>query len=159
MSKILRATNSNIMEFAMLVNGQGGCTSPNSPIIPLIGLNQVDSPGYFDDKGLPSGGHWDALAFPGLKDDRVFALEISGDDLAPIYRDGDVIVVSPNASLRRGDRIVGKSREGGVIIKTLHRRTARVIELLPFALDAEDDVVVFNVEDLEWIGRIVWASQ
>ncbi|WP_137388373.1 S24 family peptidase [Rhodoligotrophos defluvii] len=156
-AKILRATGSNIVEFAMLVNGQGGCASPNSTIVPLIGLAQVESSGYFDAKGLPSGSHWDALAFPGLNDQRVYALEVNGDEHDPIYRDGDVIVVSPTASLRRGDRVVFKQRDGKVLIRTLYRRTARVLETLP--LDGEGTPATTPLEKVEWVARIVWVSQ
>jgi phage repressor protein C with HTH and peptisase S24 domain len=156
-AKILKATGSNIVEFAMLVNGQGGCAAPNSTIIPMIGLNQSDSSGYFDDKGLPTGSHWDALAFPGLKDQRIYGLEINGDDYAPVYRDGDVLVVSPTSTLRRGDRIVMRYRDGKMAIRTLCRQTARVLETVGFK--ADEAPVTDPLERLAWFARIVWVSQ
>ncbi|WP_342640632.1 S24 family peptidase [Rhodoligotrophos ferricapiens] len=156
-AKILRATGSNIVEFAMLVNGHSGCASPNSSIIPLIGLAQVESSGYFDTKGLPSGSHWDALAFPGLSDQRVYALEINGSEYDPIYRDGDVIIISPTASLRRGDRMLYRQQDGKVFIRTLYRQTARVLETTP--LDGSGDPTSTPLETIEWTARIVWTSQ
>jgi len=156
-AKILRATGSNIVEFAMLVNGHGGCASTNSSIIPMIGTSQVDSSGYFDDKGLPIGSHWDALAFPGLNDQRIYGLEVNGDKYAPVYRDGDVLVISPTAALRRGDRIVCKYRDGTMAIRSLCRQTARVLETVGFQ-DAEMPITD-PLEHIAWFARIVWVSQ
>ena len=44
-----------------------------------------------------------------VNDEHAYALEISGDSMTPAYRDGDVIVVSPGAPIRRGDRVVVKT--------------------------------------------------
>ena len=55
------------------------------------------------------------------------SLEISGDSMAPVYRDGDRIVVSPAADVRRGDRVVVKTRKGEVMAKQVaapHRAEA-----------------------------------
>ena len=74
------------------------------------------------------------FALPAAEDKRAFALEISGDALAPAYRDGDIILVSPRAPIRRGDRVVVKTKAGEVTVATLKRRTAKAVELQP--LDA-----------------------
>jgi len=42
-------------------------------------------------------------------------LEITGDSMLPVYRDGDRILVSPQGSLRRGDRVVAKTHAGEVM--------------------------------------------
>ena len=52
-----------------------------------------------------------------------------GDSMQPAYRDGTVIVVSPAAPIRRGDRVVVKTTDGEVMVKELKRRTAKSIEL------------------------------
>ena len=49
--------------------------------------------------------------------------------MEPAYRDGAVILVSPAASIRRGDRVVVKTKEGEVMVKELKRRTAKTVEL------------------------------
>ena len=77
--------------------------------------------------------------------------------MEPVYRDGDIVVVSPAASLRRGDRVVARTREGEVLAKWLGRLGARRIELHSFNSDHEDYVLARS--DLDWIARIVWASQ
>ena len=49
--------------------------------------------------------------------------------MQPAYRDGTIILVSPSAPIRRGDRVVVKTTEGEVMAKELKRRTAKSIEL------------------------------
>ena len=59
----------------------------------------------------------------------MFALEVQGDSMEPLYRDGDVLIVSPNANIRKGDRVVVRTASGEVMAKELKRRTVRTIEL------------------------------
>lgn len=87
----------------------------------------------------------------------LFALEISGDVLQPAYRDGDIILVSPGAPIRKGDRVVVKTKAGELTLATLKRRTAKALELQP--LDVTLGERTMAVGDVAWIARIVWASQ
>ena len=77
--------------------------------------------------------------------------------MQPAYRDGDVIVVSPAAPIRRGDRVVVKTADGEVMAKELKRRTAKSIELR--SLNPEHADRTLSVDDVLWIARIMWASQ
>jgi len=77
--------------------------------------------------------------------------------MLPLYRAGDVIIVDPAAQVRKGDRVVAKTRDGEVMAKLLERRSAKQIELKSLNPDYENRV--FAPNELEWIARIVWASQ
>jgi phage repressor protein C with HTH and peptisase S24 domain len=77
--------------------------------------------------------------------------------MEPIYRDGDTIVISPAADIRRGDRVVVKTRQGEVMAKELSRQSARKIELTSLNKDHPDRSL--DVEEIDWMARIVWASQ
>jgi phage repressor protein C with HTH and peptisase S24 domain len=68
-----------------------------------------------------------------------------------------VLVVSPAATVRRGDRDIVKLRDGAVLAKEMRRRTARSIELR--ALAAQPAERTLAVDDVLWIARIMWASQ
>ena len=92
-------------------------------------LAQAGAGGYFDDGGFPVGKGWDEIAFPAVTDEHAYALEISGDSMKPAYRDGDIIVVSPAAPVRRGDRVVVKTKDGEVMVKELKRKNRKNIEL------------------------------
>ena len=68
-----------------------------------------------------------------------------------------MIIVSPEASVRRGDRVVVKTTGGEVMAKILLRQTARRIEL--GSLNPDYDGRTFEMSEIEWIARILWASQ
>ena len=77
--------------------------------------------------------------------------------MEPAYRDGDVIVVSPSAPIRRGDRVVVRTKDGEVLAKELKRRTAKSIELK--SLNTQHPDRTLATIDVLWIARILWASQ
>jgi phage repressor protein C with HTH and peptisase S24 domain len=152
-AKALAATNSSIDIFVQLI----GDTARAVRSVPLLGFAQAGAGGYFDDGGLPTGKGWDEVALPSVNDEHAYALEISGDSMRPAYRDGDVIVVSPGTPIRRGDRVVVKTRGGEVMVKELKRRTAKTLELK--SLNPVHADRTLSAADVEWIARIVWASQ
>lgn len=160
-AKVLGATSTGIENFAALVSGmpalsRGGRASAGRRI-PLIGLAQAGSEGYFDDGGYPVGGGWDEISVPEVGDPNAYALEIAGDSMDPVYRDGDVVIVAPGAPVRRGDRVVVRSQKGQVMAKELLRQSARRIELR--SLNPAHPNYGFDLPEIAWMHRIVWASQ
>ncbi len=125
--------------------------------VPVIGFAQAGDSGYFDDAGYPTGNGWDEVLFLQIGDLHAFALKISGDSMEPIYRDGDTIIVSPGAEIRRGDRVAVKTKDGEVMAKQLSQQSARKIELASLNKDHPDRSL--DVEEIDWMARIVWASQ
>jgi phage repressor protein C with HTH and peptisase S24 domain len=152
-AKALAAAGSSMDIFATLIDDEAG----DGRTVPLLGFAQAGASGAFDESGLPSGKGWTEFALPAAEDSHIFALAISGDALAPVYRDGDVILVSPGAPVRKSDRVVVKTKAGEVTVATLKRRTAKVLELQP--LDATQAERTTAVSDIGWIARIVWVSQ
>jgi phage repressor protein C with HTH and peptisase S24 domain len=152
-AKALTATNSSIESFVQLI----GDTARTAQTVPLLGLAQAGANGAFDDGGFPAGKGWQAMALPSVDDEHAYALEISGDQMRPAYRDGDVILVSPATPIRRGDRVVVKTRDGEVMVKELKRRTAKALELQSLNPAAADRTLA--AADVEWIARVVWATQ
>lgn len=153
-AKSLQATNTTVDTFVSLITDRGGASTQ---AVPLIGLAEAGTGGYFDDAGFPVGKGWDEIAFPAVNDEHAYALEISGDSMLPAYRDGDVIIVSPAAPVRRGDRVVVKTRNDEVMVKELKRQTAKSIELK--SLNANHPERTLSLDDVVWMARIVWASQ
>ena len=123
----------------------------------LAGDAEAGSGGYFDDGGFPVGEGWDQIAFPAVSDEHAYALEVSGQSMEPAYRDGDVILISPAAPIRRGDRVVVRTKGGKVMAKELKRRTAKTIELR--SLNTEHADRTLAATEVLWIARILWASQ
>jgi len=125
--------------------------------IPQIGFAQAGSGGFFDDAGFPVGAGWDEVPFPDVEDRHAYALEIVGDSMLPVFRHRDIVVVSPAAQVRPGDRVVVKTREGEVLAKELVRKTLRHVELRSLNPAYEDRQI--PLKELEWMARIIWASQ
>jgi phage repressor protein C with HTH and peptisase S24 domain len=152
-SKALTATNSSIDNFVQLI----GDNARMMQSVPLLGFAQAAASGHFDEGGFPAGKSWEDAALPAINDEHAYALEISGDQMRPAYRDGDVIVVSPGTPIRRGDRVLVKTKAGELMVREMKRRTAKTLELL--ALNSGHADRPLSVGDIEWIARIVWASQ
>lgn len=155
-AKILRATGATLEDFLRLVEPSG---SLRRSTIPLISLTQAASGAkLFTEEGLPAGGPgWDEIDFPDFGQEKVFALEVTGDSMAPLYRDGDILIVSPTASMRKGDRVVVRLNSGEILAKELRRRSAKTLELATFEAGQEDRTI--PAEDVAWVARIMWARQ
>lgn len=153
-AKILAATGSSLDQFISYVEGKEGAAPRH---VPLIGFAQAGTQGFFDDAGYPTGGSWEEINFPGMTDHHTYALEISGDSMDPVLRDGDIVIISPEAGVRRGDRVVVKTTSGEVMAKTLKRKTALNVELSSINPAHEDRTI--PIAEVEWISRIVWAAQ
>jgi phage repressor protein C with HTH and peptisase S24 domain len=120
-------------------------------------LAQAGKVGTFDASGFPAGQGWEEIRFPAVDDEHAYALEVSGDAMAPAYPDGTVLIVSPGASIRRGDRVVVKTADDAVTVKELKRRTARTVELR--SIEPAPTERTLSARDVLWIARVVWASQ
>ena len=153
-AKILEATATSLDEFLGLIR-QSAPAKPRT--IPLIGMAQAGAGGYFDDGGFPAGAGWDEVAFPDTGNQHAYALEIAGDSMVPVYRDGDTVSVDPEAPVRRGDRVVVKTREGEVLAKELKRQTGKTLELK--SLNPEHEDRILSMDQVEWVARILWSSQ
>ena len=161
-SKVLDAVGASLEQFTSLVTGARALTTgvaarSTGRRIPLIGLAQAGTEGFFDDGGYPVGGSWDEVSLPDIADPNAYALEISGASMEPVFRDGDQIIVSPNAPIRRGDRVVLRTHKGEVMAKELARRSARRIEVL--SLNPEYPHRGFDLDEVAWVHRILWVSQ
>jgi phage repressor protein C with HTH and peptisase S24 domain len=158
-AKVLEATGEN---FDAFLSGGGAFVQLRGPeipraVVPLLGLAQAGSGGFFDSAGFPAGQGWDEVQLPSSPEDGSYALEVSGDSMLPLYRDGDIVVVSPTAQMRRGDRVVVRTKHGEVLVKVLYRQTPKTVEL--HSLNPAHPPRTIEVRDIEGMGRIVWASQ
>jgi phage repressor protein C with HTH and peptisase S24 domain len=156
-AKALAATNTGIEVFVQLIGESGRAVSQAVPLIDFPQMTNAAESGAFDDAGIPVGKHWGEIAFPDIDDENLYAIAVSGNALEPTYRDGTILIVSPNASIRRGDRVVIKTKDGKLAVSALKRRTSKLIELR--SLDAEAAERTVALYELLWMQRVVWASQ
>lgn len=159
-AKILEATGES---FDVFLSGTGAYMQPGGfaetklRTVPLLGLAQAGAGGFFDGAGFPVGQGWDEITLPTPDENGIYALEVTGDSMEPLYREGDRIVISPTEQVRRGDRVVVRTRDGEVMAKILHRQTAKQIEL--HSLNSAYEPRILDLKDVEWVARIIWASQ
>jgi phage repressor protein C with HTH and peptisase S24 domain len=153
LAKVLAATGVSFGEFAAMAGGGAGARKG----VPLLGFAEAGADGYFDDSGFPVGQGWEEIELPVGGENDVYALEISGDSMRPVYRDGDRIIVKPTAEPRRGDRVVVKTTDGEVLAKEVARVTAKRIELS--SLNPDYPGRTLERRDIAWVARILWASQ
>jgi phage repressor protein C with HTH and peptisase S24 domain len=165
-AKILAATRTEVGAFLGLTKG----VSPKAvaerrrapsavplPTVPLLGMAQAGAGGFFDDGGYPAGQGWDEVSLPASGRDNVFALKVSGDSMLPLYRHGDTIIVQRDNQVHKGDRVVVRTTDGEVMAKVLQKKTARAIDLA--SLNPAHKNRTIPMKNVDWIARIIWASQ
>ena len=96
---------------------------------------------------------WDS----GVLDPTAYCLEITGDSMLPVYREGDVVIVSPKAAMSKGDRVVVKTTDGKVTVKIIERKSTKAVELA--SLNSKRKAIKLAMKDVDWMARIIWASQ
>jgi phage repressor protein C with HTH and peptisase S24 domain len=152
-ARALAAAETSWDEFAALVAGR---SSGAGRAIPIVGMARAGADGFFDEQGFPVGAD-ETVRFPDLGDERVYALEIAGDSMEPVFRAGDLVIVQPGVSVRRGDRVVVRTRAGEVMAKVLGRRNEQSVELI--SLNPAHPPRSLPVAEIDWLARILWASQ
>jgi len=152
-SRVLNATGATMSEFLSLVDDENGLSKTSG--IPVIGFAQAGSQGFFDEQGYPAGDSWDEVEFPefSVSDKETYALKVNGDSMEPLYRQGDILVVSPKGSVRKGDRVIVKTTNGEVLIKN----NSVQVELRSINPAHENRVI--QQKEIAWIARVVWVSQ
>jgi phage repressor protein C with HTH and peptisase S24 domain len=84
-------------------------------------------------------------------------ITVQGNSMMPLYRHGDRLIVSDQAPISVGDRIVVESSTHGTLGGTLLYRDPKCIALMLGGKSRRD--VLVEPEDIEYLGRIIWASQ
>jgi phage repressor protein C with HTH and peptisase S24 domain len=155
-SRVLNASGAPVDEFMEILAGKKGAPA-KLRTIPMLGFAKAGKGGFFDDGGFPQGEGWDEVEVPGVTDNAAYALEITGDSMMPVYREGDTIIVSPAATIRKGDRVVVKTADGQVMAKIMQKQSAKSIELASF--NADHPMKTLDAKNVDWMARIIWASQ
>lgn len=153
LAKVLEATGLPFRHLVALVDGD---TATPRLRLPVIDLDTV-SASHFNRRGLPAGAGWDEAEFPEFSAADCYALRVTGNRLAPIFRDGDVLIVSPSAPVQPGDRVLVRLKGGEILIQQLASRTSRRVGLKPLASDRPPTIK--RPDEIAALSRIVWASQ
>ncbi|KGB27878.1 DNA-binding protein, partial [Candidatus Liberibacter solanacearum] len=86
-----------------------------------------------------------------------YAIQIQDTSMLPLYRKGDILILNAAIQVNCGDRVLIKPHEGDIEAKVLISQRGRSIDLM--SLNCCYPVDTIDVSDIEWIARILWASQ
>tara|TARA_Y100001968_G_scaffold161313_1_gene147550 strand:- start:132 stop:455 length:324 start_codon:yes stop_codon:yes gene_type:complete len=106
---------------------------------------------------MTHGSIWHAIDSPNLGNANAHALEVCGDSMEPVYREGDLVIVSPNAADLPCDRFVAKNARGELLPKELAETSLSKVRLA--SINAAHSEVFLPRAEVVWISRIVWVSQ
>jgi len=153
LTRILVATGLSLGEFAALARD----AADRPPTAPMLGMAQAGQDGFFDDAGLPVGDGWEQTELPRPRDS-LLSLRVTGDSMAPLYREGDRLIVDREASeVRKGDRVVVRTTAGETLAKEVAAHTAKAVTLASVNPIYEPRTLARR--DILWMGRILWVSQ
>ena len=81
----------------------GGAVRVELPMeVPLINRVQAGYPTEFTDLGYPARVADEYVRCPDLRDPDAFAARVVGDSMAPEYKEGDIVVFSPQQTIENG---------------------------------------------------------
>jgi len=150
---ILNATGLSLGEFAAMARD----ASERPSTVPMLGMAQAGQDGFFDDAGLPVGDGWEQTELPRSRDS-LLSLRITGDSMAPLYREGDRVIVDREATeIRRRDRVVVRTTGGETLAKEVAALSARAVTLA--SINPAYEPRILARKDIVWMGRILWVSQ
>lgn len=156
LSKILDATSTAMRAFVELMDDPGAGHRPGQRVR-CVGLSQIERGAGLDTTGFPVAGRFDEIEFPAIEDEHVYMVELDRDVAPPFLSSGDQLVVTPSTGIRRGDRVIGRLRDGSVVIGVLARRTAQRAVLHDFKDPAQERAIASD--ELAWLARVVWIGQ
>ena len=139
-----------------LVKG-GPLQGPAVQMIPVVGnVSGGESENLWGDGDFPVGTGFDQLARPSdLLDANAFALEVRGDSMAPVFRNGAIVIVSPDREVNSGDFAVVRTHEDKSYFKMVWIESGQVRLT---SINPAEPPMVFRKQDVRWIYPVVWAK-
>lgn len=84
-------------------------------------------------------------------------ITVHGNSMLPLYRHGDRLIVSDKVPIAIGDRVLVEARGQGTMGGTLLALNSRSVALMLGGRSHKE--VLVDSSEVEFLGRIVWASQ
>ncbi|MEO0606651.1 MAG: helix-turn-helix transcriptional regulator [Pseudomonadota bacterium] len=148
----LAAVESNLIEFAALIAGQ------SSGVLPSLRLDEADRAHIIDSDGVLSAtSDTDIRWVDETLHADTFILEVSTDALAPAYKAGERVIVSPQAEIKIGDRALLKLLTGQLVIAKRQPAAGLIAE--PAWQRLSGDLGLVSNAKIVWAFRILWLSQ
>ncbi|MCQ8241203.1 helix-turn-helix transcriptional regulator [Rhizosaccharibacter radicis] len=161
LSRVLVATGASLENFTALVGGARALSmgrGHRARHLPLVALSSMADPVLFDADGFPSGIGWDETEVPQPGDPHGYAVRVDIPALEPAFRHGGTLILSPEAPVRPGDRVILRPWNAVPRVGILAARSPRgapgrtIVE----PLDGQGGPV--PSDGFMWMHRIMWAS-
>lgn len=144
-AKILAATGSDLVELVGLIDAR---TLRHRETAHTPTGTEPMFQGFRDEahgKPPPLGNAGDRLSF-----------EVADHRMSPVYRKGDVLIVSPGTAIEPGDRVVLRIDDGALEARVFLGRESRGLAFAPLAGGDRDVIADGRVS---CFARILWVSQ
>ena len=154
-AKVLAATNATLSDFTVLLDEESQEHPTQRFAVFALSAGRKGDPVSmsFDLRAAKSQEN----SVSQVKDPDAFALEIDSGAYAPIYRKGSIVIVSPDAERRAGDRVATALSTGQILLCRLSREAAESVVLQDLSADGKELAIAQS--DFAWLARILWASQ
>ncbi len=147
LSKILAITECSTGEFLRILDPEAKTAAASVPLLPYTAVRA----------GRLKAEKTERFSIAVAAGANAFALRIEDDRLRPLFRSGATLVADIDAKIATDDRVLLFSKKEGLKGGILHSTQKRTISVLLPEQDFRE--VAFPDSDVEWIARILWASQ
>lgn len=156
-AKILEATRADMGAFASLLD------RPDEDRLPLPSPPARATAGFFNDASSEPDAGWPLPGRPlplehlQTLPEHDVALAVTGAMLLPLYRDGDIVVVSPGLAPVRGNRVIVRHANGQLAARLFAGRSRTRLALAEPGATGPPRRCALT--EIAWIARVIWASQ
>ncbi len=77
--------------------------------------------------------------------------------MLPLYRHGDMLMISENVPIKAGDRVIARDQDHSVVGGTLFHLDNRHVVILQGGQSRKE--VRLDLDKVDCLARVVWASQ
>lgn len=148
LAKILAVTESSMSDFLHLLGHEGGSARRS---IPLLSYTAVRGGRVKTDKATAT------FATIITKSDTAFAITIDDEHMKPLFRAGCTLIADLDEKPGKHDRVLIYSKKDGLKAGILNAAPKRTVSILLPDEDFREST--YSDSDIEWIARILWASQ
>ena len=85
------------------------------------------------------------------------AINVYGNGMLPLYRHGDQLIVSGTVPVRIGDRVIIEMKDKRQLCGTLFHRAEDILGISLGGQKRKETLI--KASDIEFLGRVIWASQ
>jgi repressor LexA len=128
------------------------------PAVPIINKVVAGYPASFTDLDYPPGIAEDYIRCPDVHDPQAFGARVVGDSMEPAYREGDIVIFTPNVPARSGDDcFVRFAEDGGTTFKRFYQDAEGSIRLQP--LNSKYPAQVYDREQVTGLWPVAYRIQ